>query len=159
MDLDLNYQTGQFEETRLSMAGSEIDPIALYRLLIIATICLIVLYALSGHFIDTYKVSLDDDWFLYWSSVTIDSDSARVNCGAAFWHARLVPCEGESDYIFWLAIVFLLLASAYRVRLCLHAAEEEFHKESFVHLWIGNPRDHCCDDRYFSAIVEGEWSV
>lgn len=38
------------------MAGSEWDPIALYRLLIIATICLIVLYALSGHFIDTYKI-------------------------------------------------------------------------------------------------------
>lgn len=38
------------------MAGSEWDPTALYRLLIIATICLIVLYAISGHFIDTYKI-------------------------------------------------------------------------------------------------------
>ena len=39
------------------MAGSEIDPIAFYRLIIICTICSIVLYTLSGHFIDTFKVS------------------------------------------------------------------------------------------------------
>ena len=54
MDLQTNIESSW---TSLSMAGSELDPIALYRLIIISTICLIVLYALSGHFIDTFKVS------------------------------------------------------------------------------------------------------